>query len=183
MAACSVADARQHRLEGDARQLQRGAFEIDHVVVRRSLQRQRDHIGSEQRLESRVVIVALGRDLDVDFVALAVVVPDKCKARIAPAQFAVDGVDHAGPGAMNGMKFNLVEAFAQFASLAVVDWTNCTLWPGRAPDNPAHRKSRDHQHQFSNGRMTGRVVDPKRGLMDRDARRRAPHHEGLRPHP
>jgi predicted Zn-dependent protease len=77
----SVADACQHRPEGDAGQLQRGAFEVDHVAVRHSLQRQRDHVGSEQRLEGRVVVVALGRDLDVDFLALAGVAPDKMQSR------------------------------------------------------------------------------------------------------
>jgi hypothetical protein len=104
----SIADARQDRLEGDAGQLQRGAFEVDHVAVRRSLQGQRHHVGSEQRLETRIVMVALGRDLDVDFVASAGVVPDEGKARIAAAQFARNGIDHAIAGAMNGMKLNPV---------------------------------------------------------------------------
>ena len=33
MGGALVADARQHRLEGDARQLQCGAFEVNHVAV------------------------------------------------------------------------------------------------------------------------------------------------------
>jgi hypothetical protein len=50
---------------------------------------------------------------------------------------------------MNGMKFNLVEAFLQLASPTVVDFVDCTLWRARAPNNPARRKSRDHQHRIS----------------------------------
>ena len=63
-------------------------IEVDHVAILGSPQRQRDHVGSEQRLEPGVGIVTLGRDLDVDFVALAGVVADECKAGIAAAEFA-----------------------------------------------------------------------------------------------
>jgi hypothetical protein len=44
--------------------------------------------GSEQRLEPGIVVVPLGRDLDVDLIALLGVVADKGKAGIAAAQFA-----------------------------------------------------------------------------------------------
>src|SRR6266481_9433550 len=116
----SLADPCQHRLESDARQLQRGAFEVDHVAAGRPLQGEGDHVGSEQRLEAGVVIMPLGRNLGEDFVALVGVAPGKCKARIAAAKFARRGIDHAVSGAMNGMKFYLVEAFPQLASPAVV---------------------------------------------------------------
>jgi hypothetical protein len=84
----SVADPRQHRLEDDAGQLQRGALEVDHVAGLHSLQRQRDHVGSEQRLEPGVGIVPERRDFDVDVVALAGVIADERKAGIAAAQVA-----------------------------------------------------------------------------------------------
>jgi hypothetical protein len=86
--AISIADPRQHRPEGDAGQLQRGAFEVDHIAALRSPQSQRDHVGSKQRLETGVGVVALGRDLDVDLAVLASVVADKGKTGIAAAQFA-----------------------------------------------------------------------------------------------
>src|SRR5258707_15048610 len=116
----SVADPCQHRLESDAGQLQRGAFEVDHVAAGRPLQGEGDHVGSEQRLEAGVVIMPLGRNLGEDFVALVAVAPGKCKARIAAAKFARRGIHHAVSGAMNGMKFYLVETFLQLASPAVV---------------------------------------------------------------
>src|SRR5262249_26437905 len=62
----SITDPRQHRPEGDAGQLQRGALEVDHVVVLDSFERQRDHVGSEQRLERRIGVVPLRRHFDVD---------------------------------------------------------------------------------------------------------------------
>jgi len=74
--------------------------------------------------------------------------------RVSTALKATPGncsADHAGPGAVNRMKFYLVEAFLQLASPAVVDLMNCRLWPGRAPNNPARRESRDHQHRISWG--------------------------------
>src|SRR5467141_4835873 len=117
----SVADPCQHRLESDAGQLQRGAFEVDHVAAGRPLQGEGDHVGSEQGLEAGVVIMPLGRNLGEDFVALVAVAPGKCKARIAAAKFARRGIDHAVSGAMNGVKFYLVETFLQLASPAVVD--------------------------------------------------------------
>jgi hypothetical protein len=80
----SVADPRQYRFEGDTWQLQRAAFEVDHVAVLRSLQRQRDHVASEQRLEAGVGVVPQGRNLDVDFLAFADVVSDKAKPELPP---------------------------------------------------------------------------------------------------
>jgi len=35
------------------------------------------------------------------------------KAELPPPKFAVDGVNHAGAGAMNRVKFDLVQAFLQ----------------------------------------------------------------------
>ena len=109
----SVADARQRGLEVDTGQLQRGAFEVDHVAVVGALQRDRDHVGAEQRLERRIGVVTLRRDLDVNAVAPGGVIADECERRIAAAKFAVDGVDDAGAGAMNRMKFNPVQSLLQ----------------------------------------------------------------------
>src|ERR1019366_10739829 len=63
----------------------------------------------------------------------------------------------AGTGAMNGMEFNLVEAFPQFVSPAVVNPAPWTLWPGHAPNNPAHQKARSHQHHIATGGMMTRL--------------------------
>ena len=151
-----VGDPGQHRLEDNAGQLQRAAFEVEHVAVGASLQRKGDHVGSKQRLESRVVIVTLGRDLGQDLVALAGVIPDECKAGIAAADFTLCGVDHAAAGAMNGVKFNLVETVPQFAPQRLQIFSDSTLWPGHAPNNPADRNSRRRQHHISVRDRTGR---------------------------
>jgi len=92
----------------DAWQLQRGAFEVHHAAVLRPLQRQRDHVDAKQRLERRIGVVALRRHPDLDAVGLVGVASDEGESRIAAAKFAVDGVNHAGAGSMNSMKFNLV---------------------------------------------------------------------------
>jgi hypothetical protein len=84
-----IANPGQDRLEGNARQLQRGTFEVDHVAIDRALHRQRDHVGAEQRPESRIGIVALGRNLDVDAVAFVPVAADECEAGIAAAKLAL----------------------------------------------------------------------------------------------
>jgi hypothetical protein len=55
-----VADPRQDGAEGDARQLQRGAFEVEQMAFFSSPQRQRDPVGTEQRLERRIFVVVLG---------------------------------------------------------------------------------------------------------------------------
>ncbi len=109
-----VRDPRQHRLEVDARQLQRFALEVDHVAVLGALQHQRDHVGPEQRPERRIGIVALGRDLDVNAVTAVGVVADERKRRIAAAKLTVDGVEHTGAGAVNGVIFELVKTFLQY---------------------------------------------------------------------
>jgi hypothetical protein len=85
----------------------------------------------------------------VDVVAFAGVVPDECKAGITAAKLAAGGVDDAGSGSMNGVKFNLVQAFPQLVSPAVVDFVDCTLWAGPASSNPARQKSHGHQHPIS----------------------------------
>jgi predicted MFS family arabinose efflux permease len=61
---------------------------MQQVAVLGTLQRERDHVGSEQRPEIRVFVVALGRDFDVNLVALAGVVADERKTGIAAAKFA-----------------------------------------------------------------------------------------------
>ena len=100
--------------------------------------------------------MAQRRDLDVDFIALAGVVPDKGKAGIAAAKFARCGVEYAVACAMNGMKFNLVEAFPQCGSPAVVDLVNCSLWPGREANNPAHCEiAQPSTPHFNDGIMRG----------------------------
>jgi hypothetical protein len=53
-----VADPRQDG--ADARQLQRGAFEVEQMAFFSSPQRQRDPVGTEQRLERRIFVVVLG---------------------------------------------------------------------------------------------------------------------------
>jgi hypothetical protein len=53
----------------------------------------------------------------MDFVALADVVPDECKAGIAAAEFARGGVEHTVARAMHGVKLDLVETFPQFGFL------------------------------------------------------------------
>ena len=73
-----------------------------------ALQRQRDHVGAEQRFEVRIGVVALRRYLDLNAVALVGIIADERERRIAAPKLAADGVNHAGAGAMNGMKFNLV---------------------------------------------------------------------------
>ena len=92
----------------DAWQLQRGAFEVHHAAVLRPLQRQRDHVGPEQRLERRIFVVALRRNPGLNAVGLVGVASDKGESRIAAAEFAVNGVNDAGASSMNSMKFNLV---------------------------------------------------------------------------
>ena len=66
-----VADPAQYGPEGNARQLQCGAFEFRSVAILPTRERQRDPVETKQRLEARVGIVALGRDLDLDAVAFA----------------------------------------------------------------------------------------------------------------
>ena len=119
----SIGDARQHRLEVDAGHLQCGPLKIEHIAVRSALQRQRDPVDPEQRLERWIFIVALGRDLDENVLALVGVIADECKAGIAATKLAVVGVNYAGAGAMNGVKFNLVKSFLQCRSPVVFDCT------------------------------------------------------------
>ena len=104
----SIRDPRQHRPEVNAGQLQRRAFEVDHAAVVRALQRERDHVVAEQRLEDRVGVMSLGRYLDLNAVAVVGVITDEGESGIAASKLAVDGVNHAGAGSMNGMKFDLV---------------------------------------------------------------------------
>src|SRR5258708_156817 len=77
-----IPDQCEHRAEGDARQLQRRALEIDHVAAGDPLQRQRDLIGTEQRLEAGVVIMPLRRNLGRNRFAVAVVVAEERKGRV-----------------------------------------------------------------------------------------------------
>jgi len=88
--------------------LQCGAFEVDHVAIVLALQRQRDPVGSKQRPERGIGVVALGRDLDADPTAFVAITADEGEGGIAAAKFSRMGVNHAAACAMNGMKFNLV---------------------------------------------------------------------------
>jgi hypothetical protein len=92
----------------DAGQLQRGAFEVHHAAILRPLQRQRNHVGPEQRLERRIGVVALRRHPGLNAVGLVGIASDEGESRIAAAELAVDGLNHAGASSMNSMKFNLV---------------------------------------------------------------------------
>ncbi len=58
------ADRGHHRTEGNAGQLRRAAFEQILLALRPALQRERDGVGLEQRLEIRIVVVAQRRDFD-----------------------------------------------------------------------------------------------------------------------
>jgi hypothetical protein len=59
-------------------------------------------------LNGRIGVVALRRHPDLNAVGLVGVASDEGESRIAAPQLAVDGVNHAGAGSMNSMKFNLV---------------------------------------------------------------------------
>ncbi len=59
------------------------------------------------------------------------VIPGEGKAGIAAAQFAAGGVKHAVACAMNGMKFNLVKAFPQFAFPQMMDFVAAPYGGGR----------------------------------------------------
>ena len=91
----------------------RGALEIDHVAAVLAFQRQRDPVGSEQRLERRIVVVAFRRDPDLNRIALAAIAADESKGGISAAKLAVDGVNDAAACAMNRVKLNLVKACLQ----------------------------------------------------------------------
>src|SRR5581483_12334086 len=132
---------------------QRGAFEIDHVAVVLAFQRQRDPVGSEQRLERRIVVVAFGRDPDLDRVALAAIAADESEGGVSAAKLAVDGVNDAAACAMNRVKLNLVKACLQIPS-PVVCPARHTLEPALGANNPPARARRGRQHHIlSIGRL------------------------------
>jgi hypothetical protein len=74
--------------------------------------------------------VTTGRDLDR--VARVAAIADESKGGIAAAELAAGCVDHARACAMNGMKFNLVEAFLQFSSPTVAESLKYSLVRVRA---------------------------------------------------
>jgi len=88
--------------------LQRRSLEIDHVAVLGAAQRQRDVVGAEQRTERRIRIVPQCRHLDLDSIVPVDIVADESESGVSAAKLSRRGVDHAGAGAMNGMKFDPV---------------------------------------------------------------------------
>ena len=95
----SIADPRQDGAEGDAGSCSavpsRSSRWPSSLPFISSLQRQRDPVGSEQRLERRIFVVALGRDLDLDRAALVVVMADEGKGGVAAAKLAAGRVDRS----------------------------------------------------------------------------------------
>lgn len=108
----SVAEAGQHRTEIDAGKLHRIALQFDDVTGHGSLQCQRHSVDAEQRFETRVLIVPLGRNLDDDVVMGPAVTSDECKNGVAAADLTVDDINHAATCSVNRMELDRIKSVA-----------------------------------------------------------------------
>ena len=106
-----LTDRGHHRVERNAGQLRRAAFEKILCAVLPALERQGDLVGLEQGLEFRIVVVTHTRDVDTYLAIFAIPVgTDKCEGRIAAHHLAVPNVQHAAARAVHRMHLNLVES-------------------------------------------------------------------------
>ena len=70
------------------------------------------------------VVVALGRDLDLDAVAFARIGADEGEGRIAATHLAFRHVEDAATGSVNGVEVDLVQSLTHALSPQI---SNCNL--------------------------------------------------------
>src|ERR1700687_960231 len=105
------ADRGHHRVEGNARQLRRAAFEKILLALLPALERERDLVGLEQGLEIRILVVAQRRYVDRYLATIGFLVgANERERRIAAHHLAVIDIEHAAARTVHRMHLDLVKS-------------------------------------------------------------------------
>ena len=105
------ADGSHHRVEDNARQLSRAAFEKILLALLPAFERERDPVGLEQGLEIRILVVTQRRYLDRYLAAIGFLVgTDESERRITAHHLAVIYIEHAAARTVHRIHLDLVKS-------------------------------------------------------------------------